>query len=82
MKFAVYCLVAGTTAIQLREPIEETNVQLDGDKWTNWPNTKWTKPQPNFSGAPEKVLVEDPIAYQSRANTPSYLGNRRTTFYG
>jgi hypothetical protein len=50
--------------------------------WANWPNTKWAPPQPNFAGAPEKVLVPDPVAYQSRANTPSYLGNRRTTFYG
>jgi len=55
MKFAVYCLLAGASAITLREPIEETMVQTEGDKWTNWPNTKWDAPnvgQPNFAGAP------------------------------
>lgn len=25
--------------------------------------------------------IVDPISYQSAANTPSYLGNRRTTFF-
>jgi len=63
MKFAIACLLAGASAINVREPIEETMVQTEGDKNTNWPNTKWTLPQPNFAGAPERVHVLDPVAY-------------------
>ena len=43
MKFAVYCLLAGASAITVR-PIEETMVQTEGDERTNWPNTKWSEP--------------------------------------
>ena len=35
----------------------------------------------NNGNIPEKVLTMDPIRHQVSANTPSYLGNRRTTFY-
>ena len=40
---------------------------------------KWSKH--NFNGNPERVHIVDPISYQDAANTPSYLGNRRTTFF-
>lgn len=39
MKFAIICFVAGSSAITVRDPTEETLVQTEGDKWTNWPNT-------------------------------------------
>jgi hypothetical protein len=65
MKFAVYCLLAGASAVAIRQPIEETMVQTKGDERTNWPNTKWSEPstQPNFAGAPERVHVLDPVAF-------------------
>jgi len=41
--------------------------------------TQWS--EHDFNGNPERVHIIDPVSYQNSANTPSYLGNRRTAFF-